>query len=359
MPCVNHTAFIFDRGATNRIVQLDPITSVRWERVRDDISTARVVLTEPECAPQLALVEAGRHELVLWRGGDRVWEGPVTLVQYEQGRTAIEARDVCHYLDRTALSKEYNNSYPKVDYVINRIKTQLNSELVRMEAQSPPINVLPYVKYYQRSTDARTTRHTFPYQKSVWDEIDDMAQNSGIDYTVLGRALLLFDNDTMIGSTPPLTQADIDGTVTVTQYGLQLATVAAVSGAHGMFGYAGKADPYYGLVEYVVDAWDEQGTSEPTQAELDSQARLHLSGTNPVPTTVRIPDNSTLSPTSAITLSNLVPGVMVPLLADLNGRRFSQNQKLDKVSVTEEPDGEKIQITLLPAPVDGYVWPNP
>jgi hypothetical protein len=47
-----------------------------------------------------------------------------------------------------------------------------------------------------------------------------------------------------------------------------------------------------------------------------------------------------------------VPGVFIPLRATVLVRDFSQMQKLDKVVVTENSQGEKVQISLVPAPTE-------
>jgi hypothetical protein len=350
MACEKHTAFLFDRGGLTRIIALDPMVSVSWGRVRDDVSMAQVVLSSPECTEIVAEIEGGRHELVIYRGQQRIWEGPITLVIYGRSTVTIEARDVMHYAYRTIMRSAYNNAYPNITRVTTRAKTILQTELARREAESPPINVLPFLKVLERTDDAGTSRATIPFQKTVFDDVDDMAAKSGLDYTTVGRSIIIHDTDIALGRTAPLTEQDIIGDVIVTQYAMELATFAAVSGGNGMYGYTGGPDPYYGLVEILDDAYDEdEGGEPPTQNELNSQAIRNLKGRNPTPITVRVPDGSTLSPTSPVTIDELVPGVQVPLLATLTGRRFSQMQKLDKVQVREDSGGEVISVTLSPA----------
>lgn len=354
--CQAHTAFLFDRGGLTRIVELGPMVSCQWQRIRDDVSKAQIVLAAPECAINIDQVEAGRHELVIFRGDQRVWEGPITLVIFERGQVTIEARDVMHYVYRTIMRAAYNNAFPNVVTGVDRARNILVGELARGEALDPPRNVLPFVTTWHHADDARTSRVTIPFQKTAFDDIDDMAAKSGIDYTVLGRALHIHDTHVPLGRTAPLTEADIIGDIIVTQYGMELATFAAVSGGNGMFGYAsapgantGGVHPYYGLWEILDDAYDEEeGGEAPTLNELNSQAIRNLSGRMPTPITVRVPDGSTLSPASAVGLDDLVPGVQVPLLATLTGRRFSQMQKLDRLDVVEDSSGEAIKITLSP-----------
>jgi hypothetical protein len=53
-------------------------------------------------------------------------------------------------------------------------------------------------------------------------------------------------------------------------------------------------------------------------------------------------------------IEDLVPGVLVPLRATLTARTFSQMQKLRKIKVSEDGTGEKIELTLVPAPKDPH-----
>jgi hypothetical protein len=351
--CEIHTAFVYDRGGVTRIAEITGLTRISWERVADDVSFCDIAVDNPPqaCAQVLSQMEPGRHEIVVFRGSSRVWEGPLTLMTFKRESVTIQARDVMHYAYRIAQSRDYDNRYPNITTVVQRSYEQLVTELGRRELENPPINVVPYIRTLDLPTDARTSRRTTKYQKTVFDDIDDMAANSGMDYTVIGRAIILHDVDTALGRTPVLTEADIVGDVIVTVYGMEMGTFAAVTGADGAWGEAGGSDPYYGRWEIIDDAYDEEeGSDAPTQAELTSQAQRNLSGRNPTPVEVRFPDGSRLSPGSPIRLEDLVPGVQVPLRATLTARTFSQMQKLRKVKVLEDGNGEQILLTIVPAP---------
>jgi hypothetical protein len=360
--CVDHTCYLFDRGGENKIRQLTPPVQVTWQRVRDDISSGSVTLASPECLESVSDIEPGRHELVIFRGSERVWEGPVTLVRWERGVVTVEAKDVMFYTNRLISRQGLDNAYPNIDTTVNRALQLLTDELPRLEALDPPVNVLEYVYTIHHDDDARTSKKTIPYQMTVFEDIDDLAAKSGIDYTVVGRRIVIHDTHVPLSRTAMMTEADVDGDVVVTAYGNELATYAAVTGGEGMFGTAVASDevdpvtgehPYYGIWEILDDAYDEEGdASAPTQSELESQAKRNLSGRIPTPVTVRVPDGSSLAATSAIQIRDLVPGVQVPLVATLSGRKFSQLQKLDKLEVTESPEGEQIKVTLSPESVN-------
>ena len=351
--CELHTAYVYDRGGKSRIGQIMPLTQVKWERKRDDISIADISTTNPgpDCLSMLQKVQPGRHELVIFRGQERVWEGPITRIGYYQGSIQIEARDVFHYAYRTIMRAKYNNAYPNIGSTVVRAKTILNAELARKEALSPPINVLPYLTTYEMAADAQTSRSTVPYENTVYGDIDSMAQYSGMDYTVIGRRILIFDTHTVFYTTPMVTEADFLGEAVITVYGMELATHAAVFSSTGnIYGVVGANDPYYGEWEILDAAYDEDGTDAPTKAALTSQAQRNLAGRLPAPLVVRVPDNSTLNPSGALKMTDLVPGARIPLRATLTAIQVTQQQKLDDVQVSETgEDGETIQVTMSPA----------
>lgn len=364
LSCKTHSAMLFDRGGITPLGSLGPLTNVEWERKRDDVSEGQVFVARmsEECVDTVDRAAAGRSELVIYRGQERVWEGPITHLARKGSAVEITARDVTHYVHRTIMRAEYDNSFPNVVTAIQRVDRILRAEMARKEAQDPPVNVIPYLTLHETPDDARTTSHTLPFEATVFAHMDQLAARGGMDYVVVGRALHLFDVDTPLGRTNVVTAADFIGDPIVTEYGMELATFSAITDGLGNAGTAGGADPYYGLVEILDFAYDEDsgepvedpndpnGGTTVTVEEMTSQAERVLRGKNPVPVVVRVPDGSTLNPNGTLSIKDLVPGVWVPLQANLSGRSITQMQKLDYMKVTETPDGEEIKVTLSPAP---------
>jgi hypothetical protein len=208
LSCEKHTAYLYDRGGRRKLAALQDLERVKWERRRDDPSTATVYIGTPgmECQKALGLAEAGRVELVIFRGKERVWEGPITRISYRGGAVEVEARDVMVYAVRTAMHNEYDNRYPNNGPVLDRVKRIMTAELARKEALDPAANVLPHVQYLYATkpgvTDAGTAAHTLPYQYTVFEHIDSLAARGGLDYTVVGRSILFFDVHQPVGQTP-------------------------------------------------------------------------------------------------------------------------------------------------------------
>jgi hypothetical protein len=87
---------------------------------------------------------------------------------------------------------------------------------------------------------------------------------------------------------------------------------------------------------------------------LRAQAQRNLTGRNPAPVHVRIPDNSQLSPDLDIGISDLVPGIWIPLRSKATCKDLRQWQKLDQVNVSSTSDGgEQVTVTMSPAPGGG------
>lgn len=371
--CVElHHAYITDRGGTRRIAELVDLTSVQWARNRDTMSQANIVVQGGACVAQadiLKNIEPKRNELVLYRGDDRVWEGPINLVAWHSDRVEINAHDVLEYVYGRPLSITWDNNYPNSTEVTTRLENILDYEMTQpftylandgvtpitvpaWESLTPPANVLPYVVCHHFPNEARTSAKTTPFQMTVGEHLDNYARTGGIDYTVIGRAIHIWDVNRDLGRLKTLTEADFFGEIVVSAYGAEFAALAFTVAQDGRYGGAGANNGYYGPWAKVFTVFDEDETTPPTQADLNSQAQRNLSGRSPVPVEVRVPDNSGIRLSPGLSINDLVPGVHMPLLATLNARQVSQMQKLDHVTITETAEGETIQVVLLPASIN-------
>lgn len=371
--CVQgHTVYVYDRGGRRRINQIKDLQSVQWERDRDGVSEATIKLTGSACDEQRDVIDgiiSKRHELVVFRGQDRVWEGPIFRVSDEGASVTVAAKDVGAYLFGTALSRKWDNRATgdgptnvttRFENIIawelthSRQGRKLNGDTVTIpgwEQLDPPINVLEHLEVHHWPNEARTAALTDPFEMTVGEHLAGAARSSGIDWTAVGRSIHIWDTSRSLGRTRTLTEKDFFGYVIVTEYGADHTQIAYVVGQDGVYGEAVNPDnlDLYGPWTTVYTAYNEEGTDAPTQVELTSQAARNTSGRSPVPWEVRIPDNSSIRLNETLTINDLIPGVQVPLRATLNSRRRDQMQKLDHVRVTETADGETIQVTMSPA----------
>lgn len=359
-------AFLYDRGGARKIGEITDTTLIRWSRKRDDISTATVMVEtpNPECARLLKEVAVGRHEVVIFRDGERMWEGPITRIGYEGGSVEIACEDVWYYTARTIMHNAYDNRYSKkkskVGPVTHRAQIILATELARKERLSPSYNLLRFLDVRTHSKTTRTSRFTNAYDSSVWEEIDYMAAKLSLDYTAVGRRMLVNDVHDVIGRTEMLTDKDFSNPLIITVYGRELATRSAVTDGEGHWAAVGGIDPFYGEVELINTTYGEgvqPAAVTPTaeelrqlMSEMSSQAQRNLAGRYPVPTVVRVPDNTRVDPSAPVTIDDLIPGMRIPIRATQTVLVLEQEQKLDSVVVEQSSIGEQVSITLSPAP---------
>lgn len=378
--CVTgHSVMVVDRGGSGKIAQLRSLTSVAWGRKLEAKSTSTIKLTGRNCdeqADEINKIQADRHELVVFRGAERVWEGPIKKVRTTRGYAEIVAADVTEYLDKNPLSKPWPLATGTPGAVTSarmtyRIATILSYELdtpysmvvgtggaahtvtvPRWENLDPPINVKPLLDI-RHSETLLTRSDTLEFEMSIGEHLYNLAQG-GLAYTVVGRRIVIWDSASSIGATKTLTEADFYGDPEVTQSGAdhwsishrraqqqEDATVPAV-------GNAGGENPYYGVWTNIVSSSEEDGASTPTQDALNAQAQRDLVGRTPVPVIVSLPQGTRLKLGADLGINELVPGVDVPLLARLNLRRLAQRQRLSELNVTETADGEQVTVTLIP-----------
>jgi hypothetical protein len=91
---------------------------------------------------------------------------------------------------------------------------------------------------------------------------------------------------------------------------------------------------------------------------MDSQANANLKQRYPMQVVVRVPENSQIDPASqAFSFEYLVPGVKVPLMATAGCRKVRQDQKIERVDVKQDSNGEVITVSLIPFPVHQAIGP--
>jgi hypothetical protein len=365
--CGMNEVLIYERGGRRLIGKIEPLAKVDWNRKRDDISNC-IVLTNgfgADCCRLLSELRCWMHEVVVFRDGQRVWEGPITRITYKPDEVEIEAKDVMAYLYRRIMRQGYNDSYRLVNGQQLGLSTVVErAERIALNALAPSDpNLLPYLTSLKFPDDTRQSRVVPDMSRMAWEEIDDLAATAGLDYTTVGRRILLWDTHRYIGRLPEMRDEHFSSPPVVTEYGMQLATAYGVTNNNGVFGLAVRDTGPYGPVEQLASAYGETegGTEEVLTAAgrlalertLDEQAERNIAGRYPTPLLVRVPDNSTLSPDMNVDINQLVPGVWVPLRARGTCREVTQWQKLDAVGVSQDSSGEKISVTMSPAPNAG------
>lgn len=387
----HNEACIYLRGGEVYRGRLSEVSYLRWDRRRDDIGEARVVVDNfpDSLLSLLAGIHTWSHELVIFRVAngvrERVWEGPITYIQDDYDRWVIEAGDCMRYLARRVMRQGYDDAYQVIGGttvpggIVGGYQTGLKTVVERAErlvlnalAYDDP-NVLPYLTALKFPNDARQSRVMPDYSRMVWEDIDDMASNAGLDYTTVGRRIVLWDTHRAIGRLPELRNESFSAPPVITEYGMQLANHYGVSDGSGVYGVAERGidevtgDPLYGYgwvemlaTAYGVDAERVADASTLTAAQRAAleatyaeQADRNIAHRFPAPYEVRLPENVRLMPTVDIGINQLVPGTWMPVRARSRVREIAQWQKLDRVTCTQTADGEEITVIMAPAPNGG------
>lgn len=374
--CGTYRVFIYEQGGQKRLGEIDPISHLTFSRLRDDISSCTTLSSgySVDCGALYAAVRCWMHELVVFRDGVRVWEGPITRLAYTTTSVEFEAKDVMAYVYRRVMRQGYNDQYRLVkkgeagqpDEYLGLESVVRRAAMLVTDALAPyDPNVLPYLTALEYSDDAQEARFVQNWSRSYWEEIDDLAATAGLDYTTVGRRILLWDTHRAVGRLPEMRDGDFSDSPIVTEYGMQLATFMAVTNGSGVVGFTeveAKTVPY-GPIELLASSYNDTAAATAeiqtpeqlaaAQKTLTDQAQRNISGRWPSPLIVRIPDNSTLSPKANVGFQQLIPGVWLPLRSVNTPRQVVQWQKLDSVSVEVDEKGEKVHVVLSPAPNGG------
>lgn len=350
---MRNRAYLADRGGTKIFGELEGATEVTWSRVRDDVSTATVRIQSPnaKCADLLRLVRAPRHEVLIARDDEPVWQGPCTLPDSIGNSTVLRARDPLFYTQRTVCKQAWKST--PAEYVTERIAKILRAEMAEWEAAGA--NILDHLVVQSNVETAKTSRSTLAYSQYVWDDMEAVAARGGMDYVMVNRRLFLFDTHQYIARGRRLTDSDFIGDVEVKQYGVELAVRSYVTDNLGHVGVTTTPDSFYGPVELLAAAYEIGAQSAPeaiSVPELTAQSERNARSRYPTPLVLRVPENTLLAPGVVDDLfPHLVPGVAFPVYSDAGIWQVEQIQKLDKVTVTETAAGERVSVTLSPAPI--------
>jgi hypothetical protein len=344
--------FIYERGGVVPITELTPVESIRWERMRDDISTANCTIPTHECCEDLGNLRTILHELHIEREGVMVWEGPIVRLEYEHDVVRIYAEDVLWQAKRLVLESGYSQIYPNIGNVIDRMDWLLRSQCYARFGD--PWKVVPHLHPIHHAGDPRTSRSVNAYQYYVWEDFDKYAEDSGTDYCVVNRDIYYFDTHLAWKVLPELDEAYISQFPRVVEYGNSAATRFFITNGEGQAGWAVQPDLGYGYIDElqtnIQDGTPGALTAEEI-AEWSNTAFHGLSGRIPPPVSVIIPENTTLLPGAPWAMTDLIPGAWFQITLDNLCRPITAWQRLHQITVTEAaPEGESVTFTAVSPP---------
>lgn len=373
--CGSHVAEVFAMGGVRKIADLAPLSMVRWQRIRDDISVAEVIVPSQQCCEVLADLRCIRNELHISRlspgGYEKVWEGPITRIEYERDVTRIFAEDVLWQAKRSVIQETYDQSYPNIWKALDRISWLINhcysryNDPWRMAGHSHPVF---------GSEDPNTARIVFAWQMYVWDDLDKYGEDYGIDYTVYKRDIYYWDSSLRWLTIPDLDDTHLTQAPRIVEYGNQAATRGIVTNANG---YAGVSDlnvEAFALYGTVID-WlttngmdgspglvvnadgdvvpDPEAPRAPTDEEVagwKQTATRSVLDRSPTPVAIVVPAGTSLVPGAPWEMHHLVPGAWFRVNTTRLCRTVSEWQRLQEVVVEESERGESVSFTCVAAP---------
>lgn len=317
------------------ILELD-FEQLDWDRRLNQVSEATVQVPS-SCCGKLGEVWPWRHELSVSRDGDEVWTGPVeTIANCATGGIVVKAKDMLGWLEHRVIHNDHDwTALPGIGAV------PAAAELIEDGFAPDDPDVLKYMVQLG-GVGVVGGRSYLANSKYVIDALTDLAKGS-LDFTTIGRRIVLMPAGYALGQTALLTCEHFAGDVCTSVDGAATATRAVVTG-NGVTGTAGGVDPYFGLLERLVD---DQRIGR--QSTADGQAAGLLLGVNPPPVLVQPPQGGNgLAPDSPVCLADLVPGVTVPVSVNCTCRTALQDMRLNQLSVSVTAEGETVAPLLTP-----------
>lgn len=350
----DYQVVVYDRGGVTPLGAFDALSQLTLRWVRDDMGQATVVVPVAQGSVQskfLNSLRSVRHELVVFRNGVRVWEGPITRINYSPDFVIINASDVCWYLSRRALQQTYDwstDTRSAVDAVFDLLRDHYPVE-------GDPYNIGQYLLSVPTAEDARTAAVHYEFSKSVFEVLDTYAARGGLDYVVRGRRIVVADTNTRLMVLPKMSDQDFSGTIQVVEYGSQLATQWYVANNQGEYGSA-RADvqwvDYYGEIDKITNLEIEEGETSPSEAAMTSQAERALSSAYPAPLDLLVPANVRVLPETPVEFTDLMPGAWVPIESYSTPRKLKQWQRIDAVTVNWSDSNDDVNVSMSAAPTN-------
>lgn len=354
--CGRHRAFVYERGGVNLIAELTPLTYVNWRRTRDDVSSSQATIGTGECCSTLGLLETCSMELHVTRDDEKVWEGPIVRLEYQQEHVDVFASDILWVASRTALDEGYSHAYPNIGMALERMDWLMRQKT--FAKYGDPWKVLPHLHKILGPDDPKTAKSVQPWSMTTWEDFDNYAEDGGTDYTVVNRDIYYFDLQLAWATLSPLDQSMISEFPRVVEYGNEFASRYFQTNTQGYAGMAeapGAIIDHYGYLDALSSSWTNATTEgAPTAEELAQMAqtaRKELQSHYPPPVSVAIPSGSTLMPNCPWNIADMVPGAWFDITVEGLCREVSSTHRLHEVNVTESaPAGETFTITTIDAP---------
>jgi hypothetical protein len=303
-------------------------------RELDDVSqaSARIELAVAQlagCCQLLADVFPWEHELQLMRDGQEVWAGPVTATSFSPNSIVVEASDLFVWFERRLLDEGFDMEDDLAAIFEQTVKAALRRD------ESPNVSI----STADTGVFGRRIVENDGLQRAA-DLLRELSRTA-VDFTVVGRQILVGGTDLAVGVPLVLTEEDFEDNVTVSFPGMDLASEVKVYGASSELAQtAGGVNPTVGLVQLVEQEPDIEDNASLFAA---AEGRLELLSDRPFAV------SGTLKPSASVPFRALVPGSRFDLRLTLGCLTFWRDARLHSVSVDVDDDGsEQISVDFAP-----------
>lgn len=345
----NNTVVVATQGGEQILGEL-PASNLDWGRTLDDIADTNVTIPvssmTDQCCGLLADTHTWGHELIVYRDGERVSEGPLVRIEdSENGGVKIRALDVLGYTLRRG-HRGRVNAAPV--FAVDEAEFDVTGAFTLDGWDLADPNVLPYLTVLGAGTGPQTQRD-IAFLSAYYFETLDQIGDAGVNFTTVGRRIILWPDTMTLGRVPTLLPSQhLSTDVTIVEDGLALSARAIVTSDNGLWGTSSApsfptSDPFYGPVEQIINI-----PNLATSAACDSAADSIRAQTFPAPVRLVIPDGSTLTSDAPYSVADLVPGVLMPVSHVGRCRTVQGDFILTSLRVTQTPEGETVQISVAP-----------
>jgi hypothetical protein len=341
--CGVNEAYIAWKGGELRFCPLPSSTQVFWNRILNDVSEAEAVIqvgaTEDEsCCDCLGDVEPWCHELHIIRDGETVWSGPVTEVIYEFDKVTIKALDALAWTDVRIAETDIGNGVTTKDW------SEWARDVMTVAFADDNPN---FYQYLSVTASGYVGVNLIPaFEASALEQLITLSQ-TGLDFTVVGRTIIIGPDDIPAAPIATLLDEMILGEVKLIKDGNEAATRWFVhfQDDAGIPAVSDDVDEQcYGVVERM------RGSDEALY-DVDvahETANIYVNATKTVPRRIEIPDGSRISPEAPWKIMDMIPGTRVDVALTRLCVDATQSFRLVSMGVMQGEGDEEVTITLGP-----------
>lgn len=310
--------------AAGAIVARLPIlsTSGFFSRVVDGTGEAEVTaryspLDHRRCADELSQIESWAHELrILWDGHE-AFVGPIQLVRHLVDGVTIKAADLTEWWKVRVLGE-----HDHTDVEIATVFADYHRDAYLQGEWGLEVVVQPVGQLVTRIVKAEDGM-------VAWTALSELAR-TGIDYTTVGRTLLIGGEEVPSRSVVTLSDENFSSSLEPVDDGTYRATDFVVSGGEQISGRSTLQEDSdtrrrYGL---ITGRSQERKILDEGSAARAAQTRLDF-GQNPL--FIEAPQGAVLRPGSPIDVVDLIPGIRIDLLAASTARVVHGSFRLSEV----------------------------